>query len=636
VVIGRDKEIEQILQILSRKKKNNPIILGDPGVGKTSLVESLAQKIVSQKVPGIYRNQRILSLDLCSMISGTKFRGDIEQKLQKLFSYIEEEGNIILFIDEIQQLFGKTGTEAPYLINLFKPYLNNCRTRILCTCDLQEYRKKVEKDSTFLRRFQPVVIGEPSPEETYHILEGIRPSFEKHHLVHISNDAVDSAVKLSTKYILGRYQPDQAIDLLDETCAHYCYTHQIPPDDLLETRNQIEFLEKRISHKQKNVSDVEKEKQLLLIAQNEYLTKMNEWRTEANKYIVSSNDVAKVVSQWTNIPMGQLLESEKHKLMNIETELKQNIIGQDPALKSLANALRRSRLGIKDSNKPTGIFLFLGPTGVGKTETARVLAEYLFGTRTNLIRFDMSEYMEKHAVSRLIGAPPGYIGYEEGGQLTEAIKRKPYSILLFDEIEKAHSDIFNIWLQLFDDGRLTDAKGFTVDCSNCIVVLTSNIVHNTKDGILTVGFTDNKDENNDHESNLCLGESFSTEVNSKLKKFFKPELLNRLDEIVVFNSLSHNDLLKIINIMIKNICSDITTYNIELVVTDKAKNQLVEEGYHQDFGARPLRRVLQKRIVDELSLAFVENKIHQGDTYKIDFDGNQFEYNTQKEETKQS
>jgi ATP-dependent Clp protease ATP-binding subunit ClpC len=626
IVIGREREIDRILQILTRKKKNNPLLIGDPGVGKTVIVESLAQRIVHQKVPGAFRNQRILKLDVYSFLSGTKYRGDLEKKLQNLFIYLEKQGNVILFIDEIQFLTRHGKSElSTSLMGPLHTYLQNQKIRIIGTCDTQSYHRKIESEPILFRSFQPVVIEEPSPEETYRILLGIRPSFEKHYYVHISEEAIDASVSLSSKYISGRYQPDQAIDLLDEACAYFCYQNQIPPDTLIEAKNKFDKLQTEaaeLKSKQQSLPTVFQKKYFDLQEQLEKA--MEEWKSEAHQYSVSKDDVAHVVSQWTGIPLGSLLESEKEKLNHIEGDLQKKIIGQDLAVRTLANALRRSRIGIQDSHKPMGVFLFLGPTGVGKTETARVLAEYLFGSRNHLIRFDMSEYMEKHAVSRLIGAPPGYIGYEEGGQLTESVKKKPYSILLFDEIEKAHPDIFNIWLQLFDEGRLTDAKGTTINASNCIVVLTSNIVYHSGKGVLQLGFSDQDLTEEEHD--IHLGEQLSATLFEKLKHYFRPELLNRLDEVIVFNTLSQDHLLDIIDILLHRIQDSLKEVRIHLDITEPAKRQFAVEGYSVEFGARPLKRVLQKRVSDIVSSYYIQNKISENETLQIDYIDQEYIY----------
>ncbi|HXK51145.1 MAG TPA: ATP-dependent Clp protease ATP-binding subunit [Caldisericia bacterium] len=626
IVIGREKEIDRILQILIRKKKNNPLLIGDPGVGKTVIVESLAQRIVHQKVPGAFRNQRILKLDVYSFLSGTKYRGDLEKKLQNLFAYLEKQGNVILFIDEIQFLIrhGKSELSAS-LMGPLRSYLQSQKIRIIATCDTQSYHRRIDSEPTLFRSFQPIVIEEPSPEETYRILLGIRPSFEKHYYIHISEEAIEASVFLSSKYVSGRYQPDQAIDLLDEACAHFCYRNQIPPDSLIEAKHQFDKLQAEaaeLKSKQQSLPTEFQKKYFSL--QEELESEMEEWKSEAHQYSVSKDDVAQVVSQWTGIPLGSLLESEKEKLNHIETDLQKKVIGQDLAVRTLANALRRSRIGIQDSHKPMGVFLFLGPTGVGKTETARVLAEYLFGSRHHLLRFDMSEYMEKHAVSRLIGAPPGYIGYEEGGQLTESVKKKPYSILLFDEIEKAHPDIFNIWLQLFDEGRLTDAKGTTINASNCIVVLTSNIVHHSNEGVLRLGFSDQETPEDAHD--IHLGEQLSTTLFEKLKHYFRPELLNRLDEVIVFNTLSQEHLLYIIEILLHRIQDDLQEMKLLLDVTEQAKKQFAVEGYSVEYGARPLKRVLQKRVADMISSFYIQNKMSENDTLQIDYADQEYIY----------
>ncbi|MDD4028907.1 MAG: ATP-dependent Clp protease ATP-binding subunit [Caldisericia bacterium] len=631
MVIGREKEMDRILQILARKKKNNPLIIGDPGVGKTVIVESLAQRIVHQKVPGAFRNQRILKLDVCSFLSGTKYRGDIEQKIQTLFAYLEKQGNVILFIDEIHFLTRHAKSDnGASLIGQIQSYFQNQKIRIIGTCDTQSYQKRIESEHTFLRQFQPVFIEEPSPEETFRILQGVRPSFEKHHFIHISDEAIESAVALSSKYISGRYQPDQAIDLLDEACAYFCFVNQIPPDALMEAKNQFEKLQTEARFVKVDNQALSKEfQQKYLTAQEEFEKERKEWKKEASKYTVSKNDVAHVVSQWTGIPMGQLVESEKEKLLHIEEDLETKIVGQSLAVHTLANALRRSRMGIKDSHKPMGVFLFLGPTGVGKTETARVLAEYLFGSRKHMIRFDMSEYMEKHTVSRLIGAPPGYVGYEEGGQLTESVKKKPYSILLFDEIEKAHPDIFNVWLQLFDEGRLTDAKGTTVDASNCIVVLTSNIVHHSGEGLLRLGFSAEDKTTKEHD--IHLGDQLSSSLFEKLKHYFRPELLNRLDEVIVFNTLTQNQLLRIVDILLQRMEKDLEEVHLHIKITEEAKKHIVEEGYSKDFGARPLKRVLQKRVADVVSLYFIQNHLNEGEVLCVEYANDEYSYTVLKD-----
>ncbi|BCD62330.1 ATP-dependent Clp protease ATP-binding subunit ClpB [Nitratiruptor sp. YY08-26] len=672
-VIGRDEEIHRVMQILIRKTKNNPILLGEPGVGKTAIVEGLAQRIVNKEVPLSLQNRRVIALDMTALVAGAKYRGEFEDRLKAVVDEVKNAGNIILFIDEIHTIVGAGASEGSMdAANILKPALARGELHTIGATTLKEYRKYFEKDAALQRRFQPVKVEEPNINEALQILRGIRERLEAHHNVQILDSALVAAVKLSSRYITDRYLPDKAIDLIDEAAAELKMQIESEPFELSKVKRQIQQLlvekealmmeeskknEERLAEIEKELADLEEKKRQLeaqfetekkifkeiaeikekierlkadaekakregdfeKAAKIEYgeipelqkkLEELNEqWNRmqEAGTLLKNAVDeemIAKIVSKWTGIPVTKMLQSEKEKILHVEDELKKYVVGQDAAIKAVARAIKRNKAGLSDTNRPIGSFMFLGPTGVGKTETAKTLARFLFDTEKSLIRIDMSEYMEKHAVSRLVGAPPGYVGYEEGGQLTEAVRRKPYSVVLFDEIEKAHPDVFNILLQVLDDGRLTDNKGVTVDFRNTIIIMTSNIA---SDKIME--FKDPEDR--------------EKAVKDELKRYFKPEFLNRLDDIVIFNPLGEQEIVKIVDIMFARIQEKLKERDIKIELTESAKKLVAKAGFDPVYGARPLKRALYEIVEDTLAELILEDKVQEGDSVKFDAEGDQ-------------
>lgn len=619
-IIGREKEIERVIQILSRRTKNNPVLIGDPGVGKTAIAEGLAQKIIEGNIPESLKGKRVVTLDLSSMVAGSKYRGEFEERLKNVMNEIRESKNVILFIDEMHTIIGAGGAEGAIdASNILKPALARGEIQAIGATTLDEYRKHVEKDAALERRFQPVMVGEPTKEEALKILEGLRDKYEAHHKVKITDEALKAAVELSDRYITDRYLPDKAIDLVDEAASKVRIKTFTAPPDIKRMEEELSALEKE---KSEAISLQEYERAAGIRDKIQEIKKQIEdekknWadRTHSKDSVVGEEEIASVVSGWTGIPVTKMAEEESKRLLNLEQILHERVIGQEEAVKAVAKAIKRARVGLKDPKRPVGSFIFLGPTGVGKTELSKALAEALFGDENSVIRIDMSEYMEKHTVSRLIGSPPGYVGYEEGGQLTEKVRRKPYSVVLLDEIEKAHPEVFNVLLQILDDGRLTDGKGRTVDFKNTVVIMTSNVGLSTikKQGVM--GFTASTNERED------AYEKMKGNVMEELRRTFRPEFLNRVDEIIVFHQLEEEHLKQIVDLMLKSLLGRIKEMGINVEVTEEAKLLLVKQGYDQAYGARPLRRAIQKLLEDQLSEEMLKGNVKQGDNMLIDAEG---------------
>ena len=605
-IIGRHKEIERVIQILSRRTKNNPALIGEPGVGKTAIVEGLAQQIVAGTVPETLEDRRLIALDMGSLVAGTKYRGEFEERLKKIIDEIKTAGNCIIFIDEFHTMVGAGAAEgAVDAASILKPSLARGELQCIGATTLDDYRKYVERDAGLERRFQPVLVEEPSVDETLQILRGIRERYEQHHRLRISDEALSAASTMAARYIPDRFLPDKAIDLVDEAASRVRIRHSTMPISLKQTKEQQDIIRKdkdaALATQQYDYAAELREREL----QNEEKIKQleNEWRTEQEQtdVVVSKEDIAEVVSMWTGVPMVQLADDEASRLLNMEEVLHKRIAGQEEAVIAISKAVRRARAGIKDLRRPMGVFLFLGPTGVGKTEMARTLAEFMFGNEDTLIRIDMSEFMEKFAVSRLVGAPPGYVGYEEGGQLTEAVRRKSYSCILLDEIEKAHPDVFNLLLQIFDDGHLTDAKGRRVDFRNSIIIMTSNIGSETIRKGTTLGFTQRSEEAKTREQSYQKMKDNLLKELKEPKYGFRPEFLNRMDDIIVFHILTKEQIRSIVDLMLGNVSKQLAEKETKLEVTNAAKDFLGEKGYSEEYGARPLRRVIQDMIEDKLS-----------------------------------
>ncbi|MFN4227446.1 MAG: ATP-dependent Clp protease ATP-binding subunit [Candidatus Ratteibacteria bacterium] len=614
-VVGREKEIERVIQILCRRKKNNPVLLGEPGVGKTAIVEGLAQQIASGKIPEILKDRRIVMIDLPSMVAGTKYRGEFEQRVKVVLDEIRNSGNIIIFIDEIHTLVGAGGAEGAIdASNILKPVLSRGEIQCIGATTLDEYRKYIEKDGALERRFQPVIVNPPTVEETIAILKGLREKYESHHKIKISDEAIEAAAKLSDRFISDRFLPDKAIDLIDEAASQKRLKLYKQPEEITKLQKEIELIE------QEKEKALKEQNQELLISlrdkERELKNKIDYLRENLmnlisdEKKTLTKENIAEVVSQWTGIPVSQLCKEEKEKLLEMENYLHKIVVGQDEAIEKISKAVRRSRAGLKDVRKPIGSFLFLGPTGVGKTLLARALAEFLFGDEDALIQIDMSEYMEKFSISRLIGAPPGYVGYEEGGQLTEKVRRRPYSVVLFDEIEKAHPDVFNLLLQILEDGRLTDSFGRSVSFKNTVIIMTSNIGTEILKNKSIIGFLTPEEETS--------FENLKNEIFEKVKKTFRPEFLNRLDEIIIFHPLTYEHLLKIVEIEIEKVRERLKELKVGLIVTDEAKKFLVEKGANPEFGARPLKRTISRYIEDPLSEEILKGSFSEGDDVIVD------------------
>ncbi|HNS31726.1 MAG TPA: ATP-dependent Clp protease ATP-binding subunit [bacterium] len=614
-VIGREPEIERLIQILCRRKKNNPVLLGEPGVGKTAIVEGLAEKIVSNKAPEILKDKKLIMIDLPSMVAGTKYRGEFEQRIKTVIDEIKNTRNIIIFIDEIHTLVGAGGAEGAIdASNILKPVLSRGEIQCIGATTLNEYRKYIEKDGALERRFQPIIVNPPSEKETVEILRGLREKYEMHHKLRISDSAVIAAAKLSDRYITGRFLPDKAIDLIDETASRKRLKLYKPPEEIEEIQKEIA---KITSEKEREIKNQSYEKAASLRDRERELksrldyVKLN-WASmiPEEERVITGEDISEIVSQWTGIPVSQICREEKERLLEMETFINNVVIGQQEAVSSISRAIRRSRAGLKDSRKPIGSFLFLGPTGVGKTLLGRALAEFLFGNDQALIQIDMSEYMEKFSVSRLIGAPPGYVGYEEGGQLTEKIRRRPYSVILLDEIEKAHPEVFNLLLQVLEDGRLTDSFGRPVSFQNTILIMTSNIGTQLFKNRSVIGFNPARDGYSQ--------ESLKELIEEQVRKAFRPEFLNRLDETIIFNSLTQENLLEIVSLELSKVLQRLKEININIAVSQKAKKFLLEKGTSPEFGARPLKRVISKYVEDPLSEEILKETNPQHSTVFID------------------
>ena len=609
-VIGRKDEIQRVIQILSRRTKNNPCLIGEPGVGKTAVAEGLAEKIIAEDVPEMLKNKRVVSLDIASMIAGAKYRGDFEERIKKCLEEVKKAGDVILFIDEVHTIVGAGSAEgAVDAANILKPLLARGEVQIIGATTLNEYRKYIEKDSALERRFSPVTVGEPTNEETIEILKGIRDRYEAHHNVKITDEAIKAAVELSTRYINDRFLPDKAIDLVDEAASRVKMRTYTQPDTLKKLEEEISAMNKEKDDAIK-VQDFEKAAGLRdkIKVEKEKLQKEKEkWESKNTKSIttLTEEDIAEVVASWTGVPVKKLTQTENEKLRNLEQTLHQRVIGQNEAVDAVAKAIRRGRVGLKDPNRPIGSFLFLGPTGVGKTELSKALAESLFGNEDAMIRIDMSEYMEGHSVSKLIGSPPGYVGFDEGGQLTEKIRRKPYSVILFDEIEKAHPDVMNMLLQILDDGRLTDAQGRTVNFKNTVIIMTSNIGARLITDKTTLGFSAG-DKNEESQKEY---ETIKKDVMGELKKQFRPEFINRIDEIIVFHKLNNEDIKQIIDIMLNQVKKRMKAKDIELEIDDSVKEIIAKKGVDTNYGARPLKRAIQNILEDKIAEEILDGNI---------------------------
>ena len=620
-VIGRDKEIQRVIQILSRRTKNNPVLIGEPGVGKTAIAEGLAQRIAAADVPEELLNKKLLSLDLSGMVAGTKYRGEFEERIKNALDEVKKDGNVILFIDELHTIVGAGSAEgAVDAANILKPALSRGEIRVIGATTLNEYRKYIEKDAALERRFQPVTVGEPTPEATLEILKGLRDRYEAHHKLTITDEALDAAVQLSKRYIGDRFLPDKAIDLMDEAASQVRMTAESSSPDLKALEEKISTL-----HREKNdaiaAQDFEKAAQLRDIEKNyqeQVDIERENWRKSLsqNRGTVTADDIAKVVAGWTGIPVTRLTEDESMRLLKLEEKLHQRVVGQDDAVTAVAKAIRRSRVGLKDPKRPIGSFLFLGPTGVGKTELCKTLAEAMFGDENAMVRIDMSEYMEKHTVSRLIGSPPGYVGHEEGGQLTEKVRRKPYSVVLFDEIEKAHEDVWNILLQILEDGVVTDSQGRRVDFKNTVIVMTSNVgARNITADAAKLGF-DGK-EKDETESDEARFARIREAVMTDLKHTFRPEFLNRIDEIIVFRQLTQENIVEIARRMLAVTGKRMAQQGITLAMDDDAVEALAKDGFDPQYGARPLRRAIQNQVEDAVAEQMLEGQLKSGDTARI-------------------
>ena len=618
-VIGRTEEIQRVVQILSRRTKNNPCLIGEPGVGKTAVVEGLAEKIIAGDVPETLKNKRVVNVDISSMVAGAKYRGDFEERIKKSLAEVKKVGDVILFIDEIHTIIGAGSAEgAVDAANSLKPLLARGEVQVIGATTLNEYRKYIEKDAALERRFSPVNVGEPTPDETVEILEGIRDKYEAHHNVKITKEAIESAVKLSVRYINDRFLPDKAIDLVDEAASRVKMRNYTRPDSIKKLEDKVLSIDKE-KEEAVRVQDFEKAANLR-DKENETKKKLEKekqkWEDRNTKSVsvLTEEDIADVISSWTGIPVKKLTQDENEKLKNLEKTLHERVIGQNEAVEAVAKAIRRGRVGLKDPNRPIGSFLFLGPTGVGKTELSKALAETLFGNENAMIRIDMSEYMEPHSVSKLIGSPPGYVGFDEGGQLTEKIRRKPYSVILLDEVEKAHPDVMNMLLQILDDGRLTDAQGRTVNFKNTVIIMTANIGARLITDKNMLGFSNNNNKNEETQKEY---ETIKKDVMGELKKQFRPEFINRIDEIIVFHKLNNEDIRKIMDIMLNQLISRLKEQEIDIEIDESVKKLLIEKGVDIKYGARPLKRTIQNILEDKIAEAMLDGKIIVGKKAKV-------------------
>ena len=617
-VVGRKEEIQRVIQILSRRTKNNPCLIGEPGVGKTAVVEGLAQKIVAGDIPEILKDKRVVTLDISGMVAGAKYRGDFEERIKKALNEVKKAGDVILFIDEIHTIVGAGAADGAIdAANILKPLLARGEIQLIGATTLNEYRKYIEKDSALERRFSPVNVKEPTPSDTIEILNGLRDKYEAHHNVKITKEAIEAAVKLSVRYINDRFLPDKAIDLIDEASSRARIKTYTEPENLKELQTKIEEIEKdkeeavRSQKFEKAASLRDKEKEL----KEKYEKEEQKWKNKNTKQVtnITEENIAEVISTWTGIPVYKITENENERLKNLEKELHKRVVGQNEAVEAVAKAIKRGRVGLKDPNRPIGSFLFLGPTGVGKTELSKAFAQCLFGDESSMIRIDMSEYMEPHSVSKLIGSPPGYVGFEEGGQLTEKIRRKPYAVILFDEIEKAHPDVMNMLLQILEDGRLTDSQGRTVNFKNTVIIMTSNLGARVITDKKSLGFSNNEKQEDSQKDY----EETKKEVMQILKKELRPEFINRIDEIIVFHKLNDEEIRKIVDIMIAEVERRLKEQNIEIEVDDSVKDLIAKTGVDKAFGARPLRRTIQNLLEDKLAEEILDGNIQKNKVTKI-------------------
>ena len=616
-VIGRKNEIERVVQILSRRTKNNPCLIGEPGVGKTAVVEGLAEKIVQGDVPELLKNKRVVTIDLSSMVAGAKYRGDFEERIKKALNEVKKAGDVILFIDEIHTIVGAGSAEGAIdAANILKPLLARGEIQLIGATTLNEYRKYIEKDSALERRFSPVTVNEPTHEETVQILKGIRDKYEAHHNIKITDEAINSAVELSTRYINDRFLPDKAIDLIDEASSKIRLTSLEEPESIKELENKIQNMnqEKEDAVKIQKFEKAAKLRDEVNSLKEELEKEKNKWKNKKTKTIpkLTEEDIAKVIASWTGIPAAKITQDENKKLKNLDKELHKRVIGQNEAVEAVAKAIRRSRVGLKNPNRPIGSFLFLGPTGVGKTELSKALAESLFGTEDSIIRIDMSEFMEPHSVAKLIGAPPGYVGFDDGGQLTEKIRRKPYSVILFDEIEKAHPDVMNMLLQILEDGRLTDSQGRTVNFKNTVIIMTSNIGARLITEKKSLGFANSSDEDEAKEY-----EDIKKNVMAELKKELRPEFINRIDDIIVFHKLNDDEIRSIIDLLLRNVEQRLVEQGLNIKIDKSVKELIAKKGVDKEFGARPLRRAIQNIVEDKLAEEILDGNIKTGVEAKL-------------------